>query len=416
VLVAALGPCACGSPLDAGLPPARPGSDPAPPLAGWAAAGLTAFLDASAALGLQSGYVALFARDGQVVYATAAGHADRESDRAMGLDTRFRLASMTKPVTAAAAMILVEEGRLGLDDAVARFVPAAAGLRVATGSDPRGAIETVPLQRPLTVRDLLTFRSGIGAEDDPSALGRVWAANDIYAGTGTLAERVDRILQAPLYEQPGMRWRYGWSADVLARVVEVAAGEPFDRFLARRIFEPLGMGSTGFLSAEAPEGASDDLATMYTQDEDGDLVRVPVPASDALDWTPGGSGLVSTAGDYLRFALMLWNGGRYDGARILAPGAVAEMTRAHVSSGVLEDQGIQGLGWGFGLAVVVDAEATPTIDRDGDFWWSGYYGTTFFVSPSTGLVGVVLTQNQPGPHSPRPYPVYLAQAFAFAGL
>jgi CubicO group peptidase (beta-lactamase class C family) len=125
---------------------------------------------------------------------------------------------------------------------------------------------------------------------------------------------------------------------------------------------------------------------------------------------------VSTAGDYLRFALMLWNGGRYDGARILAPGAVAEMTRAHVSSGVLEDQGIQGLGWGFGLAVVVDAEATPTIDRDGDFWWSGYYGTTFFVSPSTGLVGVVLTQNQPGPHSPHPYPVYLAQAFAFAGL
>jgi CubicO group peptidase (beta-lactamase class C family) len=223
---------------------------------------------------------------------------------------------------------------------------------------------------------------------------------------------VDRILTAPLYEQPGQKWRYGWSADVLARVVEVTAAEPFDEFLQRRIFVPLGMSSTSFLPpAEQRSG----LATMYTQDANGDLTRVEVPASDAVDWTPGGSGLVSTASDYMRFALMLWNGGSYDGARILSPETVRLMTQPHVRSGVLVEEGIDGLGWGLGLAVVVDADTTPMIDRNGDFWWSGYYGTTFFVSPETGLVGVVLTQNQPSEFSGRPYPIYLAQAFAFFG-
>lgn len=322
---------------------------------------------------------------------------------------------MTKPVTAVAALLLVEEGPLGLDDPVARYIPAAGDLRVATSSEfsTDGTLPTVPLDRPLTVKDLLTFTAGIGAKNDSSDLGRLWAQRDIYAGAGTLEERVNRILTAPLYEQPGEKWRYGWSADVLARVVEVAAAEPFDRFLERRIFTPLGMSSTSFL---APEDERGTLAKMYTQDEDGNLILVESPASDALDWTPGGSGLVSTAGDYMRFALMLWNGGSYDGVQILSRESVEQMTRPHVPSGVLDEEGLAGLGWGLGLAVVVDADETPMIDRNGDFWWSGYYATTFFVSPETGLVGVILAQNQPGPFSGRPYPVYLAQTFAYLGL
>jgi CubicO group peptidase (beta-lactamase class C family) len=333
----------------------------------------------------------------------------------MRLDTRFRMASMTKPLTATAALILIEEGRLRLDDTVERFIPAASELRVATSHDldASGRILSVPLARPLTVRDLLTFSAGIGARDDVSDLGRLWAERDIYAGQGSLEDRVDRILTAPLYEQPGERWRYGWSADVLARVVEVAADEPFGQFLARRIFVPLGMSSSSFVPADDEHGK---LAQMYTQDEDQNLVVVPVPASEALDWTPGGSGLVAPAGDYMRFALMLWNGGSYDGVRILSRESVAQMTRLQVDSGVLEEEQIDGLGWGFGLAVVADSDATPMSDRSGDYWWSGYYGTTFFVSPETGLVGVVLTQNQPSPHSDRPYPIYLAQAFAFYGI
>lgn len=405
----------CGAEPGVDVPPARPASDDGPGLSWLARHGVDLFLDASACLELQSGYVAMFARDGRVVHATAAGYADIESRTPMRLDTRFRIASMTKPVTAVAAMILIEEGRLGLDDPVAGYIPAAADLRVATSerASADGTIETVALARPLTVRHLLTFSSGIGARDDDSDLGRMWAERDIYAGAGPLALRVDRILTAPLYEEPGTRWRYGWSADVLARVVEVASGQPFGEFVAARILAPLGMASTGYLSL-APDRAG--IATMYTQDADGDLVVVDPPGSEANDWAPGGSGLVSTAGDYMRFALMLWNGGTYQGVQILAPETVALMTRPQVASGVLEEEGIAGLGWGLGLAVVVDAEATPTIDRDGDFWWSGYYGTTFFVSPETGLIGIVLSQNQPGPHSPRPYAVYLAQAFPFLGL
>jgi CubicO group peptidase (beta-lactamase class C family) len=404
--------CARRETLD--LPPAGANQTEMKPLGSIAEASLKGFLGMSAWLELQSGYVAAFARDGVVVSAVSAGYADREAGLPMRIDTRFRLASMTKPVTAVAAMILIQEGRLRLAAPVADFIPEARDLRVATSKNlrPDGTFPTEPLARPLTVRDLLMFQSGIGAKDDDSDLGRIWGSNDIYAGSGSLGDRVARVLSAPLYEQPGQRWRYGWSADVLARVVEVAAGVPFDQFLRERIFLPLGMSDTSFLP---PSEQRDRLAAMYTQDADGALELVPLPASDAPFWTPGGSGLVSTAGDYLRFALMLWNRGAYDGVRILSPETVREMTTAHVTEGVLVDEGIEGLGWGYGLAVVVDSDATAMIDEDGDFFWSGYYATTFFVSPKKGLVGVVLAQNQPAENSPIPYPVFLAQSFAYFG-
>ena len=386
-----------------------------PSLARPARIALDLFLNGGALLGLQSGYVAMFARDGQVVHAATAGYADIATQTPMRLDTQFRIASMTKPITAVAAMILVEEGRLGLDDPVARYIPAAADLRVATSQTalPDGTIPSAPLDEPLTVRDLLKFASGIGGNATTSDLDRIWAANNLYTGSGSLAMRVDQILTAPLYEQPGDVWRYGWSADVLARVVEVAAGEAFGDFVTGRIIDPLGMTSTEFLTAESPR---DRLATMYTQNSAGRLVAVERLGGDSLDWTPGGSGLVSTAGDYMRFALMLWNDGTYQDTQILKPETVALMTQPAVQSGVLVDEGIEGLGWGLGMAVVVDGDATANFDRTGDYWWSGFYGTTFFVSPTTGLVGVVLSQNQPGPYSPTPYVVYLAQALAFFGL
>lgn len=411
--------CAADTTYEARVPPADPGLPEPEGLSWLSRTALDAMLGGSVRLGLNSGYVAMFARDGRIVHAASAGYADVERGQPMDLHTRFRMASMTKPVTAVAAMILVEEGKLGLDDPVSKYVPVAAELRVATSHDagPDGEIPTLPLERPLTVRDLLMFRSGIGAKDlTTTDLGRQWAANDIYEGSGSLGDRVDRILSAPLFEAPGTRWRYGWSADVLARVVEVAAGEPFGDVVRGRILEPLGMTQTGFLGDEVPHVVGGDAATVYTHDEDGNVVRVATPASDAPDWTPGGSGLVSTAGDYMRFALMLWNKGTYDGVQILKPETVEEMTRPHVESGVLADQGMEGLGWGLGMAVVVDSDASISPDRDGDFWWAGYYGTTFFVSPSTGLVGIAMTQNQPRDEDDIPYPVHIAQGFAFFGL
>lgn len=420
----ALGLAACsGASLDPGVPPAEPGSPPPEGLAWWSRAAMDAYLRWEVWTGTRSGFIAVFARDGHPVHATAKGWADIEHRVPMGLDTRVRIASMTKAITAVAALILIEEGRLSLDDPVARWIPAFEGARVATSYEarPDGSFDTRPADPAPTVRHLLTFCSGVGpGMRDAGDLTRHWQAHDLYADEpGTLGERIDRTARLPLFEQPGERWRYGGSADVLARVVEVVAGEPFDLFLARRIFEPLGMGSTGFLP---PPEQRDGLAHVYTQDERGELVLAPRDG-EVLDWTPGGGGLVSTAGDYLRFALMLWNEGAYDGVRILSPETVRAMRQPHVPSGVLEASGrddgsiaIEGLGWGLGVSVVVDADATPFSDRNGDFWWAGYFGTTFFVSPETGLVGVVISQNEPGPHSGLPIGVYVAQGLAFAGL
>jgi CubicO group peptidase (beta-lactamase class C family) len=405
----------CSEPPGVALPPANPQLEHSDGLSAPIRWAMDRFLDASAAMGFHSGSVAMFAHRGRVVHAKTAGYADLTSKRPMTLDTRFRMASMTKPVTAVAALTLIEDGRLDLEDPVARYIPAAGGLQVATSRarNGDGTIPTVPLSTPLTVRHLFTFTAGIGSEEDDSDLGRLWSERNIYAGVGSLADRVNRLMTAPLYEAPGRTWRYGWTSDVLARVVEVASDEPLDRFLEARVFAPLGMTSTTYLPPEHERG---DMATMYTQDEDGNLVPVETPRSDARGWTPGGSGLVSTAGDFMRFALMLWNGGTYDGVRILSPESVALMTRPHVTSGVLADWDIDGIGWGLGVAVVLDADATPMIDRTGDYWWTGFYGTNFFVSPETDLVGVILTQNEPGPHSPLPYPIYVAPAFAFFGL
>ncbi|MFK7730226.1 MAG: serine hydrolase domain-containing protein, partial [Pseudomonadales bacterium] len=269
----------------------------------------------------------------------------------------------------------------------------------------------------LLVRHLLMFASGIGPgmEANPSELYKHWDNNTIYSESSeSLADRINRIAVLPLFEEPGTQWRYGWSADVLARVVEVASGKAFDEYLDSAIFTPLGMNSTSYLPAE---GDRHEMATVYTQNEDGDLVQAPA-AIDASNWTPGGSGLVSTAGDYMRFALMLWNAGEYQGVRILEADTITEMTRLHLESGVLARMGIEGVGWGLGMAVMADAENSLIPGNNGEFWWSGYYGTTFFVDPETDTVGVILSQNEPKglDGDGGPTPLFVAKGIAMGGL
>ena len=368
-------------------------------------------LDWRVATGARSGYVALVAKGGRVVHGYAVGSADGESATPMAMDTRFRMASMTKPVTAVAAMILVEEGKLSLDDPVGRYLPAFADMRVATAADDDGNFVGVAQSPAMTLRHLLTFQSGIGGYGEgegPAA--SLYEGNDLERGQeGSLAERIDRLAALPLYEQPGQRWRYGWSMDVVARIVEIASGEPFDAFLERRIFAPLGMRATSFPKGLEP---GTPVATVYTQAEGGDLVPVADRGFLEANWTPGGSGLVSTAPDYMRFALMLWNRGSYDGVRFGEPETIAQMTRLQVPSGVLQGRDIEGLGFGLGVSVVADEELTPMTTRNGDFWWSGFFGTHFWVSPSTGVVLVVLQQNQQSEHSGLPLAPYLVQGVA----
>ena len=400
-------------------PPAIDGSaGAAEPLAWWSRKAIQGMFDYRVWSGARSGYVAMFARDGEIVFATSAGHADVERGIPMTLDTRLRIASLTKPITAVAAMTLVEDGLLGLEDPVAKYIPAAAQLRVATRHERNadGGFDTVPLSSPLRVRHLLMFASGIGgsrAIGDDSDLEALWQERGVFAGSGSLQERVERALTLPLFEEPGTVWRYGGSADVLARVMEVAAGQPFPEILRQRVFQPLGMVHTEHLPP--PEGQGD-LARVYTQDENGDLVLMQERIDEKRDWTPGGSGLVSTVGDYMRFGLMMRNRGTLDGVRILESQTVAEMTRPHIESGVLIDQGLRGLGWGLGMSVVVDSQESITIDRDGDFWWAGYYGTYWAVSREADLVAVVFSQNEPGPYSDTPFVPGAAVSLALAGL
>ena len=390
----------------------------AAPLPVWSTALVQALFDLRVWSGARSGYIALFAREGEIVFGTSAGWADVEGKIPMTLDTRVRIASLTKPITAVAAMSLVEDGILGLDDPVSRYLPAAATLRVATSHtrNASGGFDAEPLAQPLLVRHLLLFASGLGGDSsvsNASDLQALWLEQGVSAGSGSLRQRVERALALPLFEQPGSAWRYGGSADVLAHVLEVAAGKPFPEILHERVFEPLGMRHTEHLPPPEEQAS---LARIYTQDENGDLVLVTHRVAEARDWTPGGGGLVSTVGDYMRFGLMMRNGGVLEGTRVLAPETVAEMTRPHLKEGVLASEGIDGLGWGLGMAVVVDAEKTLTLDRDGDFWWAGYFGTFWSVSPDADLVGVVYSQNEPGPYSDLPLAVHTAMGVLLAGL
>lgn len=415
VLLAAMTLCGCsGESRHFDVPSVRDGLAQPDNLDWWSRAAIDAYMRFSAWRGAQSGYIALFARDGVPVYANVAGWKDIASGEPMAMDTHIRIASMTKPVTAVGAMMLVEEGRIGLDDRVADYLPEFAQLRVATSHQPGpdGSFPSTPLEKELKIRHLLMFSSGMGpGRGKDSALVDTWDREGIYEQpSGDLAQRVAALADLPLLEEPGTRWRYGFSLDVLARVIEVVSGETIASYLHSRIFEPLGMDDTRYLP---PEGERAALATVYTQNENGDLVLAPLPYD--TDWTPGGGGLVSTVADYMRFALMLWNGGEYQGVRLLRQETVEEMTRLHIPGGVLAEEGIEGLGWGLGMAVVADEEASITPDRNGDFWWSGYYGTTFFVSPETGLVGVIFSQNEPGEFSGLPVEVYVIQGLAMAG-
>jgi CubicO group peptidase (beta-lactamase class C family) len=408
--------CGCsGKSKELDLPPARDGLSQPEGLAWWSRAATDALMRYSAWSGSHSGSIALFAKDGVPIYSNAAGWKDIASNEPMTVDTHVRIASMTKPITAVTAMTLVEEGKLGLDDPVADYLPEFAQLRVATSDSPNadGSFSSEPAAKTLTVRHLLMFSSGIGpGRGKDSPLVNYWDNEGIYEqAEGELGDRVTVLAQLPLLEEPGTRWRYGFSLDVLARIIEVVTGESFSDVMQARVLQPLGMKDTRFLP---PKADRENLATVYTQDENGDLILAPLPYD--TDWTPGGGGLVSTAADYMRFALMLWNGGEYQGVRILQPETVDNMRRLHVPGGVLADEDIEGLGWGLGMAVVADEDATITPDRTGDFWWSGYYGTTFFVSPETGLVGVVLSQNEPGEFSGLPIEIFLVQGLAFAGL
>ena len=344
-----------------------------------------------------SGAVTVVARRGHVAHFEARGLMDIEASAPMRKDAIFRIASMTKPVTGVAILMLVEEGRIRLSDPVSRFVPEfeepKVALRRSDSAAEEGGIYTVPAEREVTVHDLITHTSGLGSGGAASEATSRIAPRD---GTGTVADWAAALGAAPLDFQPGTRWAYSGLAgiDTLGRIVEVASGLTFDEFLRQRIFEPLGMEDTGF---NVPEEKKPRVATLYRRTPEG-LEQFPLPewlATTTLHG--GGGGLWSTAEDYLQFGQMLVNGGELNGTRLLGPRTVELMASNHVGD-LYEKVGAAGMGFGLTVDVVLDGVAARGDHRStGSFGWLGAFGTAWWVDPREDLTAILMVQTPGGP-------------------
>ena len=348
-----------------------------------------------------SGAVTVVARRGHVAHFEAQGLMDLEADAPMRKDTIFPIASMTKPVTGVAILMLVEEGKVRLSDPVSRFIPEFRDTKVAVPrSDSAGdedGIYTVPAKREITVQDLITHTSGLGSGGAGSEATSRIAPRKV---TDTVADWTAALGAAPLDFQPGTRWAYSGLAgiDTLGRIVEVASGLTFDEFLRRRIFEPLGMKDTAF---NVPDDSMPRVVTLYGRTPDGLELR-PVPEWVATTTMHGGGGgLWSTAEDYLQFAQMFVNNGELNGTRLLGARTVELMGSNHVGDLYAKagrTGGRPGKGFGLTVDVVLDAvEARDDHRSTGSFGWSGAFGTTFWVDPEEDLTAILMVQTPGGP-------------------
>ncbi len=361
------------------------------------------------------GWLAVVSRRGKVAHLASYGHRDREAELPIERDTLFRIFSMTKPITSVAAMMLYEEGAFELKDPVHRFIPSFRNLSVyRSGSTNAPVLE--PTTEPMRIWHLLTHTSGLSY-----GFHHIHPVDALYRKAGyewgtpkglDLEAIVDQWAELPLVFQPGSRWNYSVSTDVLGRVVEVVSGQTLDQFFRERIFEPLGMTDTRF---HVPEDDLGRLAALYVPDGDRKAVRfdalgrVPTATPEYLS---GGGGLVSTAADYHRFTQLLLGRGELDGVRLLGDRTVRYMVRnqlpgnldleAFGQSGFAETA-FEGVGFGLGFSVVIDGAAAKVPVAEGSFAWGGAASTAFWVDPAEEITVVFLTQLLPSStHAIRP--------------
>lgn len=333
-----------------------------------------------------AGAVTLIARDGKICDVRTYGFRDRENRLPMQRDTLFRIASMTKLVTAVAALTLDEEGRFGLDDDIGDYLPEWKHLRVAARNDASPA-ETVAA-RPITVRHLLTHTAGIGA-NGPSAFAHA-PAPSLHAFAAELA-------QMPLAAQPGDRFIYGLGYDVLGYLVEVVSGQPFDRYVRDRVLTPLGMSDTFF---QIPAAQQTRLARTYVHETGQPLALRPTPPDayylGGIGFQRGSGGLVTTIDDFARFAQMLLNRGELDGVRILCPKTVQLMTTDQLTTLKEPNTFLQPFeSYGFGVSVRVTLGGAPTPGSLGQFGWTGAATTYCSMDPQEGTLALLFAQHYP---------------------
>lgn len=351
--------------------------------------------------GKLAGMTIAIARDGKVAYLHSAGMADIARKRPMAEDTIARFYSMSKPITAVAAMMLVEQGKLRLDDELTDYLPEFKDVKVYAGQNADGSMRTEAPLQPIRIRDLLTHTSGFtyAGMFDQSPVGAAYEKADIMRPDRTLDEFSHVIATLPLTRQPRTAYNYGVSIDILGRVIEMVSGQPFDAYLKQHIFEPLGMKDTGFT---VPAGKQARFAEIYELAPGGGIrpVAGDTPRAqfrEGARFKSGGGGLTSTVGDYLRFAQMMLNGGELDGVRLLSPKTVALMTAPALRDDQVDylKPFMPGYNTGLGVAVLTDLGRSELPGSVGEFNWAGAASTYFFVDPKEKLIAVLVTQYFP---------------------
>ncbi|MGI4871735.1 MAG: serine hydrolase domain-containing protein [Janthinobacterium lividum] len=346
------------------------------------------------------GAIALVARDGNVVYRKAFGYADLAAKTLLKPDAIVRIASQTKALTSTGLMLLYDEGKFQLDDPISKYLPAFRQAQVLATFNPKdSSYTTVPARSEVTIRQLLTHTSGIGYPviGTPEARA-IYAKAHIPSGIGvpggTLAPAMDALGRLPLLHQPGERFTYGLSVDVVGRLIEVLSGQPLDRFLRIRLLDPLGMRHTYFY---LPPAMQPRLVPLYTETAAHQTVRMPPQGGMTPDYPKragtyfsGGAGLSSTIDDYAAFLQMMLNGGTYNGRRLLKPATVALMTQNQTGD---VNQGLNKFGLGFSITTARSAAQTGL--SEGTFEWGGIFGTTYWADPKEKLVVLLYTQKYP---------------------
>jgi CubicO group peptidase (beta-lactamase class C family) len=335
------------------------------------------------------GAVALIARRGQLAYYESFGQRDPVSDAPMARDSIFRIYSMTKPIVSVAAMMLWEEGRFLLSDPIAKFLPELGPVKVAVVQD--SGLGYVDADRPITIQDLLRHTSGLTYEFRGNGpVHKLYNAARIYSRDQSNADQVAGLSKLPLLHQPGTKWEYSRSTDVVGRLVEVLSGISLGQYLQQHIFGPLGMIDTAF---HVPAPLQARLAEGFAKDpETGSGVQL-INVKSAPKFESGGGGLVSTAADYARFLQMMLNFGRLDGVRFLSRKTIELMTADHLGpiTGA-PDLLLPGYGFGLGFAVRLQPGISHVPGSVGQYFWGGLAGTTFWVDPAEQLFAIMMIQ------------------------
>jgi CubicO group peptidase (beta-lactamase class C family) len=356
------------------------------------------------------GVIATISRRGQTVYQEKFGWMDIEARKPMQFDAIFRIASMTKPITSVAAIMLYEEGHFNLNTPVYEFIPAFKDAKVFVRETENGP-ELADLERPITMRHLFTHTSGLSYGFNPAdPVDKLYLQarqqREREETPETLQNAIEALARLPLAFQPGTHWRYSMSIDVLGYVIQVIAGMPYEQFLQERLLEPLGMVDTAFY---VPPAKLDRLCGLYghTPDQPGlhQVTWRPVYNEPPSHPNPGG-GLFSTAHDYGRFAQMLVNGGELDGVRLLSPKTVALMEMNQAPAEALpygfgkHDTYHTGYGYGLGMRVLMDVAANGLAGSVGEFGWDGAFNTYFWIDRKEALYGLLMMQHGPNGYYP----------------